>query len=63
VAHSVDIDDLEAELERFLIDAYAQNYYAPNLYVPKSQRPKWRFKAKRFFKEINAAVVQPGSID
>jgi len=62
LAHGVDIDDLEAELEQFLSDAYAQNYFAPNLYVPKSQRPKWRFKAKRFFKEINAAVVQPGSI-
>jgi hypothetical protein len=63
LAQSVDIDDLEAELEQFLIDVYAQNYFAPNVYVPKSQRPKWRFKAKRFFKEINAAVVQPGNIE
>ena len=63
LAQSVDIDDLEAELEQFLSDAYAQNYFAPNVYVPKSQRQKWRFKAKRFFKEINAAVVQPGNIE
>jgi hypothetical protein len=63
LAHSVDMDDLEAELEEFLSDAYAQNYFAPNRYVPKSERPKWRFKVKRFFKEINAAVVQPGSIE
>jgi hypothetical protein len=63
LAHNVDMDDLEAELEEFLSDAYAQNYFAPNRYVPKSERPKWCFKVKRFFKEINAAVVQPGSIE
>ncbi|MBW0000177.1 MAG: hypothetical protein JO015_13835 [Verrucomicrobia bacterium] len=55
-AQPVDIDALAAELEQFLSDAYAQNYFAPNRHVPKSERPKWRFKAKRFFKEINAAV-------
>jgi len=63
LAHSVDIDDLQPELEEFLSDAYARNYFAPNRFVPKSERPKWRFKAKRFFKEINAAVVEPGSIE
>jgi len=62
-ARSVDMDDLEAELEEFLRDAYAQNYFGPNRFVPKSERPKWRFKVKRFFKEINAAVVQPDSIE
>jgi hypothetical protein len=59
----VDIDDLRVELEEFLSDAYAQNYFAPNRFVPKSQRPKWRFKVKRFFKEISAAVGEPGSIE
>ena len=63
LAQSVDIDDLKAELEQFLIDAYAQNYFAPNRFVPKSERPKWRFKVKCFFKEINAAVVEPGSTE
>ena len=63
LAHGVDIDKLEAELGEFLTDAYAQNYLAPNRFVPKSERPKWRFKVKRFFKEINAAVVEPGSIE
>jgi len=47
LAQSVDINSLEAELEQFLSETYAQNYFAPNLYVPKCQRPKWRFKAKR----------------
>ena len=63
LAHSLDIDDLEAELEEFLSDAYAQNYFAPNRIIPKSQRPKWRFKVKRFFNQINGAVVKPGSIE
>jgi hypothetical protein len=63
LAYSVDIDNLEPELEEFVSDAYAQNYFAPNRFVPKSERPKWRFKVKRFFKEINAAVVKPGSIE
>jgi hypothetical protein len=61
--HAVDIDALEWELEEFLSDAYAQNYFAPNRFVPKSQRPKWRFKVKRFFKEINAAVAEPGTVE
>jgi hypothetical protein len=63
LAHSVDIDELEAGLEEFLSNAYAQNYLAPNRYVPKSERPKWRFKVKRFFKEIHAAVAEPGNIE
>jgi hypothetical protein len=63
LAHSVQIYDLESEIEEFLSDAYAQNYFAPNCFVPKSQRPKWRFKVKRFFNEINAAVAQPGSVE
>ena len=52
LAHSVDIDDLEPELEEFLSDAYARNYFAPNRFVPKSERPKWRFKAKRFSRRL-----------
>jgi hypothetical protein len=28
--YRADINDLEAELEEFLSDAYAQNYFAPN---------------------------------
>ncbi|MGA8660412.1 MAG: hypothetical protein WB586_30210 [Chthoniobacterales bacterium] len=63
LAHKVDIDYLEAELEQFLSDAYAQNYFAPNRFVPKSERPKWRFIVKRLFKEINSVVVEPGSIE
>ena len=62
-AQSVDIDALKWELEEFLSDAYAQNYFAPNRFVPKSQRPKWRFKVKRFFKELNAAVAEPGTAE
>lgn len=59
----VDIGALQAELEQFLIDAYAQNYFAPNRYVPKSERPKWRFKARRLFKEINASVADRANVE
>ena len=62
-AQSVDMDALKWEIEEFLSDAYAQNYLAPNRFVPKTERPKWRFKVKRYFKEINAAVAEPGSIE
>jgi hypothetical protein len=62
-AQTVDIDELQAELGAFLIDAYAQNYFKPNLFIPKAQRPKWRFKVKRFFNEINSTVANPGNIE
>jgi hypothetical protein len=59
----VHIGALEVELEQFLVDAYAQNYLAPNRSVPKSERPKWRFKARRLFKEINAAVADRANVE
>lgn len=62
-AQPVDMDELAAELDQFLSDAYAQNYFAPNRHVPKSERPKWRFKARRFFKEINAAVADRANLE
>ena len=36
--HRVDMDDVAAEIEQFLGDAYAQNYFAPNRFVHKSER-------------------------
>lgn len=47
-----DFEALKAEIERFLENAYAQNYLAPNRIVPKSQRPKWRFMVKGYIKEF-----------
>lgn len=49
---SMDFNELEAEITRFLSNAYAQNYFAPNKVIPKSQRPKWRFMVKKYIKEL-----------
>lgn len=39
----------------WLIDnAYAQNFFAPNRFVSKKDRPKWRFIAKKLYKELIA---------
>ncbi len=48
----VPFEALEAEINLFLNNAYAQNYLAPNREVPKSQRPKWRFMVKNYIKEL-----------
>lgn len=55
-----DIHELSDEIETFVDYAYKQYYFAPNRYVPKKERPKWRFIAKRFFKEL---VQASGSSD
>jgi hypothetical protein len=54
-----DIDVIRDELEEFLSNAYAQNYFAPNSIVPKRERPKWRFTARRLFKDLNQLVGEP----
>lgn len=49
----VDYSKLSAEINRFLENAYAQNYYAPNKVISKKERPKWRFYVKRYVKELD----------
>lgn len=49
---AVPFEALEAEINLFLENAYAQNYLAPNREVPKSERPKWRFMVKNYIKEL-----------
>jgi hypothetical protein len=44
--------DMEAEIKQFLEHARAQYYLAPNRIVPKKERSKWRFKVKRWYKEL-----------
>ncbi|RPJ82967.1 MAG: hypothetical protein EHM18_15050 [Acidobacteria bacterium] len=54
-----DMDEIAFETEEFISNAYNQFYFAPNSVVPKRERPKWRFIARRLFKELNRAAVQP----
>jgi hypothetical protein len=54
-----DIEAIRYELEEFLSNAYAQHYFAPNSVVPKRERPRWRFIARRLFKELCEAGEKP----
>lgn len=49
----VTAEELRAEIELFLENAYAQNYFAPNRYISKKERPKWRFKVKAYIKDLS----------
>lgn len=53
-AKAVDIYALEEEIETFIQNAYLQNYMVPNRVISKSERPKWRFHVKRYYKTLYA---------
>jgi succinate dehydrogenase flavin-adding protein (antitoxin of CptAB toxin-antitoxin module) len=46
-------EEVLAEVEFFVDNAYAQNYLVPNRTISKKERPKWRFVVKRLYKELN----------
>lgn len=48
----VDFAALKQEIETFTEYAYHQYYLAPNSYVSKKERPKWRFKVKKYVKQL-----------
>lgn len=43
---------IEADVAAFIENAKEQNYLYPNQVVSKKERPKWRFKVKRWYKEL-----------
>lgn len=45
--------DVELEIKEFIEHAEADYYYAPNRVVSKKERSKWRFKVKKWYKELN----------
>ena len=53
---ALDIESIKFETEQFIENAYEQNYFAPNSVIHKKDRPKWRFIAKRLFKELTLAA-------
>lgn len=55
--NQINFDDLKQEIEQFIEYAYKQYYLAPNSFVHKKERPKWRFKVKRFFKELQMVTA------
>lgn len=48
------IDTLSKEIEFFLQCAKDNLYAIPNKIIPKGERSKWRFKVKKFYKELNS---------
>ncbi len=53
----VNITNLEIDVRWFLENAYNQYYMVPNRVVSKKDRPKWRFLANGFIKELNRHPV------
>lgn len=60
---SIDFENLQAEIELFLENAYAQNYMTPNRVIPKNQRPKWRFLVKNYLKELQKIKTEDANFD
>lgn len=54
----VDLNDIKAEIERFIDYAYKQYYFAPNSFVHKRERPKWRFKVKAYIKDLQGVPIE-----
>ena len=52
----VSFDDLCKEMRYFLDCAKAGFYASPNKVVPKKERSTWRFKAKRYYKELTKTI-------
>jgi len=57
-----DIDELEYQVNEFVDYAYNQYYFAPNSYVHKKDRPKWRFKVKKFYKDLALAASEKDNV-
>lgn len=56
-AEKEDLSALLDEAEIFLENANQGYYNAPNRIVPKSERPKWRFKVKKYLKTFLAVSI------
>jgi len=54
-----DMGALIYDVESFLHAARNQLYFAPNRIIPKRERSKWRFRVKRFVKDLLAAAEAP----
>ena len=52
-----DIVEMQMDIETFIEDARASRYYSPNNVVPKKERSKWRFKVKRWYKDLQSLAA------
>jgi hypothetical protein len=49
---SVSLEDIEKEVNEFIVNAKAQYYLIPNRIISKQDRAKWRFTVKAWYKEL-----------
>lgn len=49
---SLSLFEIEYQVTTFIADAKEQNYISPNRTVPKKERATWRFKVKKWYKEL-----------
>jgi hypothetical protein len=50
------------EILQFASYADAQFFFAPNRYVPKKERPKWRFRARKYIKTLMAVKGEQATV-
>ncbi|GJM63211.1 hypothetical protein [Persicobacter diffluens] len=49
---TLSLQDMKVDIENFVDNAKNQYYLMPNRVVPKKERSTWRFKVKRWYKEL-----------
>jgi hypothetical protein len=49
---SVSLEEIEKEVNEFIVNAKAQYYLMPNRIISKQDRAKWRFIVKAWYKEL-----------
>ncbi len=54
----ITIEELEKQVNYFLECAYANLYAEPNRIISKTERSKWRFKVKTFYKQLNSFLPE-----
>jgi hypothetical protein len=59
---AVSLATLREDVPQFIEHAKAQYYLAPNRVVPKGERSKWRFRVKRWYKDLQQAKLPDGNL-
>ena len=57
-AAPLNIKAMSIEITQFLDFAYAQYFLVPNTYVRKAERPKWRFRARDYIKQLRLTAPE-----
>ena len=61
VSKSRGLTEITSDIDLFISHVKSKYYSSPNKVIGKSERPKWRFKVKAFYKELIALKLEePG---